>query len=180
MVNAGDERLRLFLALWPTNEVRQRIARDLAAAIGAAGGSPVPAVNYHVTLAFLGSVRQSSINDINRFLHDVRFKRFALSLDRTGFWPRSQLAWLGPSTVPLELSSLVENIWDKLENLGFLREQIREYLPHVTLCRNVNAGLGMKLESPIVWPVDSFGLAISRPAEHGPIYSVLEHFHAGD
>ncbi len=180
MVKAGDERVRVFLALWPSDEVRHRIVNDMEAAAVASGGSPVPAVNYHVTLAFLGSVRQSSINDINRFLHDVRFNHFTLRLDRTGFWSHSQLAWLGPTVIPLELSALVDNIWAKLESLGFLREQVREYLPHVTICRKANATLPMKLEEPIVWPVDSFGLAISRAGARGPTYSVLEHFHAGE
>jgi 2'-5' RNA ligase len=179
VVDSGPAKLRLFFALWPAAEVRQRIITDTERAISATGASPVPPANYHITLAFLGAVSASSLADIIRICGDIRFRRFLLTLDRTGYWPRSRIAWLAPSHCPLELEALVDDIWNKLAELGF-RQELRPYQPHVSLCREVSGGLGMRLDTPINWPVSSFVLVQSTPGETGPVYTVLEQFAAGD
>lgn len=177
---AEADRLRLFFALWPDDEVRRRISADADAAITAAGGRPVPAVNYHVTLAFLGSIRASSLPEIVHVIGDVRFGPFSFALDRTGYWPRSRIAWLAPAKCPHALSALVDDIWIKLESLGFVREDLRPYMPHVSLCRGVTRGLDMQLDTPIRWTATSFGLVSSAPGEGAPVYKILEEFPAGD
>ena len=179
MADSGSAKKRLFFALWPDDEVRELIVTDTERAISATGASPIPPANYHVTLAFLGAVSASSLDDIIRICGDVRFRRFLLALDRTGYWPRSRIAWLAPSHCPLELEALVDDIWNKLAELGF-RQELRPYQPHVSLCRKVSGGLGMRLDMPINWPVSSFVLAQSTPGETGPVYTVLEQFAAGD
>jgi 2'-5' RNA ligase len=179
VADSGPAKLRLFFALWPDDEVRQRIVTDTERAISAAGASPVPPSNYHVTLAFLGAVSASSLDDIIKMCGHIRFRRFSLALDRTGYWPRSKIAWLGPSHSPLELEALVDDVWNKLAELGF-RQELRPYQPHVTLCTKASSGLGMRLDTPINWPAGSFVLAQSTPGETGPVYTVLEQFAAGD
>jgi 2'-5' RNA ligase len=179
MANSRPAKKRLFFALWPDDGVRELIVADTERAISAAGANPVSPSNYHVTLAFLGEVSASSLGDIVRICGDIRFRQFLLQLDRTGYWPRSRIAWLGPSQGPLELEALVDDIWNKLAELGF-RQELRPYKPHVSLCRNVSGGLGMCLNSPISWPVSSFVLVQSTPGEAGQVYTVLEQFAAGD
>jgi 2'-5' RNA ligase len=179
VADSRPAKLRLFFALWPDDEVSRRIVTDTERAISAAGASLVPPENYHITLAFLGAVSASSLDDIVRICGDIRFRRFSLQLDRTGYWPRSRIAWLGASHCPLELEALVDDIWNKLAELGF-RQELRPYQPHVSLCRNVSGGLGMRLDTPINWPAGSFVLAQSTPGETGPVYTVLEQFAAGD
>ena len=46
--------LRLFYALWPDEPLRERLAEAARDAVRQSGGRPVPAGNYHLTLAFLG------------------------------------------------------------------------------------------------------------------------------
>ncbi len=182
MVERRLAKLRLFFALWPDPQVRQRIAMDVEPALRSADRStmnPVEPANYHITLAFLGAVSASSLEDIVRICSDVRFGRFSLELDRTGYWPRSRIAWLGMSHHSLELEALVDDLWNKLADLGF-RQEPQPYQPHVSLCRKASGGLGISLDSPINWPVASFVLAQSTSGEDGPVYTVLEQFIAGD
>ena len=179
MFNAGAEKMRLFFALWPSDEVRGYLSEDTEAAVIQAGGKPVPPRNFHVTLAFLGDVRQSSLDDIVRTVRSVRFGSFALEFDQMGYWTNSRVAWLGPSKPHMALESLVENIWDKLENLGFMREY-NPFKPHVSLCRDVDAELDVSRLQPIKWQVDAFVLAYSQPKPEGSVYTVLEQFPAGD
>ena len=180
MNEAGANRLRLFFALWPDDEVRRQIAAETDELITATGGNPVPAVNYHMTLAFLGSIRASSLDDILQIIRDVHFPAFKIRLDQTGYWPGSGTTWLGPSICPLELDALVDVLWNKLDDLGFVREDLQPYKPHVSLCRNVTGNYGVQLERPVEWPVTSFGLAKSSAAAGAPVYTILEQFPAGD
>jgi 2'-5' RNA ligase len=169
----------LFFSLWPNDEVRAQIAVDAQRAIEGAGAQAVPPANYHITLAFLGLVSASSLPDIKGAISNVRFLPCEISLDHTGYWPRSRVAWLAPTNYPLVLSALVDDIWNKLAGLGFQADG-RQYLPHVSLCRDVSGGLGMRLKTPIVWPVASFVLAEANSSAQGSDYTVLEQFPAGD
>ena len=63
--------------------------------------------------------------------------------------------------------------------LSFLREQLSDYRPHVTLCRKAGAPLGLNPQEAIEWRVNDFGLAVSKQTERGSVYSVLEKFAAG-
>jgi 2'-5' RNA ligase len=177
---ASADKLRLFFALWPSDEAREQIGGRAARAIEVAGGRRVPPENYHVTLAFLGNVRATSVRELSEVIATIRFRHFLLELDRTGYWPRSRIAWLGASECPLELDALVDEIWMKLEGLGFVRHDLNPYEPHVSLCREASGGLGMRLEQPVIWPVDAFALVASEPGEASPVYTVLEQFPAGD
>jgi 2'-5' RNA ligase len=169
----------LFLALWPTDDVRGWISDDTEAFAVQSGGRPVPPANYHVTLAFLGQVRENSLPDIVRAMECVRFNPFSLSLEHLGYWPNSKSAWLAPRETPLELAALVDHIWNRLEDLGFLREEFSDYRPHVTLARGANQVDASRLYEAIDWPVNSFCLAMSAPGNGGPVYTVLEQFDAG-
>jgi 2'-5' RNA ligase len=170
---------RLFFALWPGDEVRAQITADAGRTIEDSSGPIVPAINYHITLAFMGYVSASSLPDIVAAVRNVRFLPCEITLNHTGYWPRSRIVWLAPSDYPLVLSALVDDLWNKLADLGF-QVETRQYRPHVSLCRNVSGGLAMRLKTPVVWPVSSFVLAESNPSAEGPVYTVLEHFPAGD
>ncbi len=52
-------------------------------------------------------------------------------------------------------------------------------MPHLTLGRMVDGGLGMQLDETVRWPVSSFVLVESIPGPAGPVYTVLEQFSAG-
>lgn len=174
----GDVKKRLFFALWPDASERTAISAGASRAIAGAGSRAVPAVNYHITLAFLGPVSASSVAGIVEVVSSVRFLPFRLELDHTGYWPKSRVAWLAPSTCPLQLSDLVDNLWNKLAALGFEAEA-RAYRPHVTLARRVSGGFGKRLPKTIIWQANSFALAESCPGSSGPVYRLLEQFPAG-
>lgn len=169
---------RLFFALWPDDVTRRQIVAATGAAVAAAGGRPVPPANYHVTLAFLGSVPRDQLPQIINAARPIRFPEFALELSRTGYWPRPQVAWLKPSKCPAALAALVDNLWAAMAPFGLTADS-RSYKPHVSLVRRVPGGLGSELDAPLVWPVREFVLASSATRPSGSVYTVLEHFPAG-
>ena len=169
---------RLFFALWPDEDVRAAIASGAAPAIKVAGSGAVSPANYHITLAFLGSVTVTSLPDLIATAGWVRFLPFEIDLKRTGYWPRSKVAWLAPAEISFQLPALVDDLWNKLADLGYQRED-RQFMPHLTLGRMVDGGLGMQLDETVRWPVSSFVLVESTPGPAGPGYTVLEQFSAG-
>lgn len=168
---------RLFFTLWPTDPVRQRISAAGAAAVRAAGGTPVAPANYHLTLAFLGSVPVAQTDAVLDAAREVRFAPFTLVLDRTGYWPRPQVAWLKPAECPPPLAGLVADLWTALEPLGYAADS-RSYKPHVSLVRKVPGGLGSLVQPPVEWRVDEFALARSDTLPAGAVYTLLERFAA--
>jgi 2'-5' RNA ligase len=176
---------RLYFGLWPTDEVRAAIAENAVRVVESSGdisGQPasgaIPACNYHLTAAFLGTVSASSLPDLIAMGTSMRFLAFRLYLERTGYWPRSQVAWVAPEAYPPSLIALVDDLWNKLVDLGFRRDE-RPYMPHITIGRNVGDGFAAQLNEPIYWPVESFALIESVTGPDGPVYTVLEEFSAG-
>lgn len=170
---------RLYFALWPDDDIRAAIARSAGPAVKDHSNGAVPPANYHITLAFLGSVTVSSVPDLVSAAGLVRFLPFHIDLLRTGYWPRSRVSWLAPAACPHALQALVDDLWIKMAGLGFYRDD-RPYRPHVTLGRKVDGGPGVQLEQPIRWPVSSFVLVESVTATPASVYAVLEQFSAGD
>jgi 2'-5' RNA ligase len=54
----------LFFALWPDHALQQSLAETTQTVVLAAGGRPVPPENFHLTLAFLGSVPDARISEV--------------------------------------------------------------------------------------------------------------------
>jgi len=173
----ATDSLRLFFSLWPTDEVRQQIVSASKQTVAAAGGRPIPPENYHVTLAFLGNVPRDLVAEFIVAARNIRFPAFRMQIDRSGYWPRSQIAWLEPSVMPLPMETLVSDLWAELEPLGFAPEG-HSFKPHVTLARRVPGEPGRFPDPEIVWPVSDFVLVQSDTRPSGSVYSLLEHFPA--
>ncbi|PZN27436.1 MAG: RNA 2',3'-cyclic phosphodiesterase [Proteobacteria bacterium] len=163
---------RLFFALWPAPALRRAIEHDTRALARRSGGRIVPARNFHVTLAFLGSVAESRLADLVRAGGAARAPRFELSLDRVQTLPRANVLCLAPSVTPIELRRLVDALRVALEAEGFELER-RPFRPHLTLVRRLNRPMPTLPLPPVVWPVEEFVLVESRTAAAGSEYEVL-------
>jgi 2'-5' RNA ligase len=174
----ADKPARLFFALWPDAAVRRRIAAESGPVLKRFRCNPVPAVNYHLTLAFLGTVARRQIPNLQAAAADVEFTPFDLELDTIGSWPRSRVAWLGASGCPGELTTLVDDLWSALGKLDFIPDS-KPFAAHVTLARNFLGKVARELDdSPIEWPVREFVLVNSETLPEGAVYSVLARFPA--
>lgn len=171
-MNAGGTQThRLFLALWPDEATRTRLAQVARQW----SRHPVSAANLHMTLHFLGSctpeTQQCYINTIS----GISFKPFEIKLNHLGGWPRSRIQWLGSSETPAALAVLVEALGVALAECGY-QPDARPFAPHVTLSRNernprIKAGL-----PAIVWPVRDFVLVESVRVDGAVRYLVRERW----
>lgn len=166
---------RLFFALWPDPVLRDTIYKATRKAVKASGGQPVPAANFHVTLAFLGSLAPGAAEVASVAATGIRGQAFELVLDRFGFWPQPGVAWLGASRVPEAGRRLAEQLASALREDG-LPLDVRAFVPHVTLARKVGKPGDFGSVRPISWAARDFVLVRSVTHPSGSEYSVLQRW----
>jgi RNA 2',3'-cyclic 3'-phosphodiesterase len=160
---------RLFLALWPDEQVRAALAEVQASCHWPAAARPTPRANLHATLHFIGPVARERLPQLASGLA-APARRFSLLLDRIELWPNG-IAALVPSQAPDELLALHADLAQRLRLLA-LPVETRPYRPHVTLARRA-AGLALPppgAHAGVQWACASFALVESA----GGQYRVLQ------
>ncbi|MCP4287442.1 MAG: RNA 2',3'-cyclic phosphodiesterase [Gammaproteobacteria bacterium] len=163
---------RLFLALWPDQVTRERLAGIQGQFSGRPGRFNHPQ-DLHITLVFLGPVAEERMSSVIDAVERVSLKPFSLSIDRVADWKRPRILWCGPTNTPPPLVQLVADLEKALSDCGFPPEK-RRYTPHVTLVRKAPPIEAGQLKQPIVWSVDSMVLVCSGGQSPGPRYGVLK------
>ena len=182
--------LRLFIAVVAPPPVGRIGARVVDRLQGRGRVRWVTPDRMHLTLKFLGSVREERVPDIANILEECanRFSSFVVELGNVGAFPhlrKPQTIWLGIERAE-PLSALAEEIDRALGGLGFAREQ-RAFRPHLTLGRvkgprdlgDLAAGLRQLADEPpqaVEWPVEEIELVRSDLLSNGPVYSTLHRF----
>lgn len=169
---------RLFFALWPDDTQRSRLWSVIKALCPAPVGRPVPAVNLHVTLAFLGNVSEGQVPALREIAAAQAWPAADLVFDRLAWWPRARLLCLEASALPAAFAAAVESFHEALRQAGFAVER-RPFRAHITVARNVPAPPAASTGDPVlpfVWPLRGAALVASRPTPEGSVYEVIERF----
>jgi RNA 2',3'-cyclic 3'-phosphodiesterase len=162
--------MRLFLALWPDERLRDQLQMRRDAWVWPASARPVPPQNLHLTLHFLGEVADHRVEDLDTRLR-LPFSPFALNFGRDALW-HNGVAVLEPEQLPQALMQLHARLGTVLTDAGVPVDQ-RAYRPHVTLARHAGGSAPpTRGQEALQWHVDSYVLV----ATHGDRYSVLQRF----
>ncbi|NQX87955.1 MAG: RNA 2',3'-cyclic phosphodiesterase [Halioglobus sp.] len=141
-------------------------------------GRPVPPANFHITLAFIGELPAPSVDrlcgTVDTWLPGHAMASTTLRLDRTGYWPRPRLYWLGPSNWPDQLTALARKLGSLAGSVGGKRDR-NPFVPHITLYRRCRLpppqpALGPDIEMPYC----NCTLFESRQARQGISYRPLQ------
>lgn len=169
---------RLFLALWPDPAVRKRLAvtqNSLARNPRLHDAKPVRTENFHLTLHFLGDVTEASITKLEFCLANVHATPFYLTIDRWGYFPKARICWVGATTVPEALSSLLEQTAVCAAGAVENYRQPR-FTPHITLFRKARHPLKIEPPDHYEWKLDRFALVASLTRPEGVEYTVLREW----
>jgi 2'-5' RNA ligase len=128
--------LRLFFALWPSDDQRAALIELTGPAIAPVAGKLVQPANLHVTLAFLGSVPAHGFPELVAVGSHAGHPAVELAFQRLEYWPKPRVVVALPARVPPAGRQIVERLWTELEALGYEREH-RPWQPHLSLVRHV-------------------------------------------
>ncbi|HET7925134.1 MAG TPA: 2'-5' RNA ligase family protein, partial [Rhodanobacteraceae bacterium] len=128
----------LFFALWPDDDVRERIASaaEWLRKTHAPRGRWIKPHRYHLTLRYLGAhaTLPEPLLAAARAAGDaVRGSAFDFALDRAGsFRNRDVPWWLGCRTMPPALDALWDALWSALADNGIATAEHGARIAHVT------------------------------------------------
>ena len=141
--------------------------------------------NVHLTLKFLGEIKDEQAVDVCNIVKDVagRHNSFEVAIESVGhFGGRSaRVLWVGAGKGNDNLLQLQNDLEQQLASAGWPPEK-RAYSAHLTLCRIRNSAAGFKLAQLAegykdfklgTMPADSVSVYQSRLTPTGPIYTVL-------
>lgn len=175
--------MRLFVAADLDDAAREACAR-VAASLRECGwpGRWVAPENYHVTVAFLGSVDPARLPEVLDVLRVAapRVTAFEVPLDTVGAFPnarRPRVAWVGPGAALPAFATLCSVVRGELAALGFTFEPHAD--AHVTLARAAGATVALPaVDPPRSAPLRIAALTIyeSFTERTGARYQVVRRF----
>jgi len=132
--------MRAFIALPLSSDIKKRLG-DLIKDLKDQGieGKWVPPENIHLTLKFLGNIKEETINDIEKILISLseHVAPFEIALQGIGIFSSSgkpRVLWVGIKDEGGKVSFMQRWLQDRLASLGFAKEE-RSFKPHLTLAR---------------------------------------------
>ena len=144
--------------------------------------------NIHLTLKFLGEIKDEQIMDVCNITGDVagRHNGFELDVGSVGCFggKSARVLWVGTGQGCEKLLQLQQDLEQQLDSAGWPREA-RKFSAHLTLCRIRNARAGVKLAQLArdykdfnlgTMPADSVSVYQSQLTPQGPIYTVLGNY----
>jgi 2'-5' RNA ligase len=170
--------MRLFFALWPSEDLSCALAREADILVRRFGGKPTRRETIHLTLAFLGELAITRLPAVIDAGHRVDAMPFDLVIDRLGGWRHNNLLWAG-CAAPEGLRSLVTRLHEQLRAATIVFDAAPRFVPHLTLVRKARftrADIDERFPQPLTWNCARFVLAHSRPATVGREYAILESF----
>jgi RNA 2',3'-cyclic 3'-phosphodiesterase len=166
---------RLFFALWPDDSLRERLGETVLPTLDGRRARKVRLANLHITLAFLGAVRENDVQNVIAAADRVIAEPFDLTLDRLESWRAAHVACLVIAPVPAPLAVLVDRLRFNLLARNVDVDQ-KEFRAHLTVARDWRDTRLAERVGPFVWSVREFVLVESKPSRAGAEYRMLERW----
>ena len=185
--------MRVFIATDISQEIRKALGdlqSELQSKVDAKRGDLkwVKPENIHLTLKFLGEIKDEQVVDVCNVVQDVagRHESFELDIETVGsFGGRSaRVLWVGIGRGGDHLLPLQKDLEQRLASAGWPPEA-RKFTGHLTLCRIRNPRVGAKLAAMTeqyrdfqlgTMLADSVSVYQSQLTPTGPIYTVLGNY----
>lgn len=184
--------MRLFIALDIPGEIRSRLAEYVDRVCSYAPQARWARVEgLHVTLKFIGEVKDPKVEEIKAALATVKSPQFEVTFANIGFFPTlksPRVFWAGVQSSD-DLAALAGRIDEEMERLGIAAEE-RAFSPHLTLARaGTRDPHSLKALAPLLTaePAPQFGTMTAREfwlyrSQLGPggsTYTKLERYGLG-
>jgi len=174
-IQRGDEntqKARLFFALWPAADLRDRLHAEAQACSKQQGGRAMQQETLHMTLLFLGDVLRERVPGLVQEVDKVECEPFAFQLGALQCWRHNRIAYAGLEQDVRPLHRLAAQLQEASDAAGIAYDR-RAFTPHVTLVRKLEKPFdAARIELPR-WQVSGFALVESSLQAEGPRYRDL-------
>ena len=185
--------MRVFIATDINDQIRKGLGdlqRELQNKVDAKRGDLkwLNPDNIHLTLKFLGEIRDEQVADVCNTVKDVagRHESFELDIETVGSFggKNARVLWVGVGRGGDHLLPLQKDLEQQLAFAGWPPEA-RRFTGHLTLCRIRNPRTGAKLAAMTeeykdfqlgTTLADSVSVYQSQLTPTGPIYTVLGNY----
>ncbi len=179
--------VRTFVAVLLADELKSRISEVQRQAKKLAPDVKwVEPENFHITLKFLGNIRECALDDVFSAVEDAAksYPKFEVSVGGLGTFPNvknARVVWVGIEAGHEKLAALASAIDVRLAELGFPQED-RDFKSHITIGRvKSKKHLGalaqgiekIKADNLGTQKVSSIAVMQSTLRPEGPVYSPL-------
>lgn len=161
--------MRCFVAAWPDDGTRERLARlQGGLAPAAPGARPMQPRNFHLTLAFIGQFDDAAAQALLPSLAALRDSAPSWSMDTIDWFPRARVAWVGGAASPalLDAAAASRAVLDA-HGVDYDR---KPFVPHVTLFRDVRVFAAVGRQEALPWRTARVALYASARDRDGPFY----------
>ncbi len=127
--------MRLFVAVDISDDLRDKLTPVVNEMSKFGGVKAVEPQNLHITLLFLGEVKEERVGAIENELSQVEFKPFTIRVRGVGAFPNPsspRVVWVGVENDG-ELKKLADSVYQQLKKLGFKRD--KDFSAHITVAR---------------------------------------------
>lgn len=124
--------MRMFIGIKPNKNIIQEII-NLQKELNVIGNYTNPN-NIHLTLVFLGEIKEKDINKVKRILDKTNISRFNFEIEHLEMLRDIIILKVKDNEI---LNSLYNSLVTSLWNSGFEIEK-RKYFPHITLVRKTS------------------------------------------
>ena len=182
--------MRVFIAIEIDKVVKDGLAdlqREMLGKVDIRRGDAkwVEPENMHLTLKFLGAMKDAQLVEVCKITEEVvaKYERFDIEIGNVGSFGghSARVLWVGAGTNSESLLDLQDDLETQLAFAGWPEEN-RKFEGHLTLCRIKNSKAGVKLAqlaneykdySLDVVEVDSVCIFQSELTPKGPVYTLL-------
>jgi 2'-5' RNA ligase len=176
--------LRLFVAI-EVNEAVRSLAREACKALVQAGvtGRYESPEKLHVTVAFLGNVRDDQRGDVLQAFGLCACPSLSLEFDRLGAYPnvhRPHVIWIGSSRSNPQFKRCARAVREAFTSLGFSFDHDPE--AHVSICRPKGSRLSSLPVLAGSARLEAHGLTLFQSVPAGPTtrYEAIARTPEGD
>lgn len=185
--------MRVFIAIDIGREIRKGLAELQAELQGKADIKKgdvkwVNPDNIHLTLKFLGEIKDQQVVEVCNITKDVAscHNSFELDVESVGHFggKSAKVLWVGMGKGCENLLELQKDLEQQLALAGW-PEETREFAGHLTLCRIRNPKVGIKLAQMTEaykdfklgsFSADSVTVYQSELTPSGPVYALLGNY----
>lgn len=166
-----------FFALFPDPATATALHQRARAFTEHTPCKPTPLKNLHLTLAYLGKLHATELNNLKNINTPCPLVPFELTIAEAEHWSELDLTYLAPKLSSKPLEKLYAFLNQHLLEQGF-KPEVRAFMPHITIARQDKSALKSHRIEVLPWFIHEFCLVRSTPTtKQSPSnYSIIQRW----